>query len=104
MSEILNTRICPEDPIRVLLPAASIPGGSRVTKRSGEQQFTLRHKIKVYRGEIDKKLLPLEIEGIFLIGDGGLINQVKEDTLLHWNTTAKELVDILQLSWEETPQ
>lgn len=93
-----NDKICPETPLRVLLPACEIPDTANVTKRTGENVYTLAHNLKVYGTPNAEQ--PLVIEGYFLVGPRGSINQVPADRLLHWNTTAEELVDIIRQSWE----
>jgi hypothetical protein len=94
-----NTQICPEDELRVLLPASKIPNGATITKRTGEVVYILRQGLKVYSDTKGER--PLDIEGVFLINTRGEINQVKPDTLLHWHVTAETLVDELQSSWME---
>lgn len=88
--------ICPEDIIQVLLPADKIPDGATVTKRTGVQDYVLRHQLRVYR---EKPEDTLEIDGLFLLGPRGTVNQVKPDTMLHWHVTAEELVDELRRAW-----
>lgn len=43
-----NQVICPEDPLRILLPAKAIPHDATVSKRAGEVEFTLKHKLTMY--------------------------------------------------------
>lgn len=96
-----NLRICPEDTLRMLLPAQDIPDQASVTKRGGEQSFTLRHNIKVF---VLADRPAIEIEGFFLVSANGNINQVKPETELLWSVGAEELIDTLQLSWEGPEQ
>ncbi len=98
-----NKVICPEDLVRVLLPARMIPDKATVSKRTGEEQFALCHTLKVYPDSADKTIVdckPLEIEGFFLVGARGGVTQVAADKLLHWVVAAETLVDVLQGSWE----
>ena len=62
----------------------------------------LAHNIKAYLAKSDKSgptPMPQTVEGYFLIS-GTNINQVKEDTELHWHVSAEEFVDIMKQSWE----
>lgn len=101
-----DMKICPEDMVRVLLTAENIPDTAIVTKRTGEQEYTLRHNLTIYPvtndGAVAKE--KTTIEGFFLLGPRGSINQVKANQLLHWHVTAEDLVDGLVLSWEPVPQ
>lgn len=92
----MNDKICPEDQLLILLPAHKIPDGSTVRKRNGEVDYTLRRNLKVYLTEKS----PFEITGYFLVGVRGDINQVEEGRYLHWVTTAEDMVQDLQCSWE----
>lgn len=94
--------LCPEDQIRILLPANLIPDTSIVSKRSGESTFTLKHSLRVYPETKGEKVLT--IEGCFLVGQRGDVNQVSDKTLLHWHVTAEDFVDTMQQSWEGPPQ
>ncbi len=106
-----NEKICPEDVLRVLLPVGMIPQGATVSKRGGEQTFTLAHGLRVYPVREAKGLRPesadpqqaMTIDGFFLVS-GLNINQVKEDLLVHWHVTTEDFVDTMQRSWEGTPQ
>jgi hypothetical protein len=90
-----------ETELAVLLPAYRIPDQARITKRTGEQYYVLRHNITVYQAD---KSTPLNLEGDFLIGPNGSVNQIKQDTLLLWRVPADELVEQLQAAWEPIPQ
>lgn len=81
----------------VLLPAKMIPDHATVSKRTGEYTMVLRHDLTVYVVKPDG---PLKITGYFLVNERGDINQVTEETRLHWHVTAEELVDTLKNSWE----
>lgn len=86
----IENAVCPEDIIRVLLPAYQIPDKSIVTKRAGEQEYDFSKNIVVYRKDI-KGEIPLQMEGYFLVGPRASINQIKPDTMLLWHVTAEEL-------------
>lgn len=91
-----NDKICPETPIRVLLRAEEIPADANVTKRTGEQVYTLKRGLRLY----SEDKAPVEITGLFLMGPRGSINQIKPETMLHWEISAEEFVEMLQRSWE----
>lgn len=105
-----NKVICPEDVIRVLLHADQIPDKATVTKRTGDQEYTLSHNLVVYPIDAPKGLRSerlgdvTTITGFFLVGPRASVNQVSPDKLLHWHVTAEDFVDTLRLSWEGTPQ
>ncbi len=94
--------ICPEDCIRVMLPAKMIPDRSKVTKRGGEMFLTLLHKITVYTAseKQEDRQPPMVIYGYFLDNGSGNFTQIKPDTILCWVVTAEKLVDDLTRSWE----
>ena len=93
--------INPSTPFAVLLAAASIPDAAEVTKRTGEQIYTLKRNITVYQAD---KSTPLSLDGHFLLGPRGSINQISADTLLLWRLTAESLFEELEEAWEGTPQ
>jgi len=95
-----NKRICPEDTLKVILPAEMIPDQARVTKIKGENGYVLRHNLILYSSGKE----PVKIEGFFLIGDRGDINQVDPGKQLCWCVVAEDLVESLTVSWQETPQ
>ena len=99
-----NDRICPEDLLRVLLPAEKIPDRSCVFKRTGEVGYVLRRDLTLYQyGK--EAAAAVKITGYFLVGERGDITQIPPDAVLHWSTTADNLVDMLRESWEqENPQ
>lgn len=82
--------------IQVLLPAFRIPDGSVVSKRTGMSPYALKHSLKVFRSGLAEKLEPLVIQGFFLVNERGDINQIGDDTPLHWHVSAGEFSDQLQ--------
>jgi hypothetical protein len=97
-----NIAISPEDMLLVLLPAEKIPHDATVSKRTGDQTHTLKHKLTVFAlGPDDTPVRPpTVIDGYFIISDRGQINQVKEYTLMHWHVTAEEFQHLLVRSWD----
>ena len=96
-----NTNICPEDTLRILLPAKDIPDQAHVTKRGGEQSFVLRHNLKLFMLADHPAI---DVEGFFLVTPKGSINQVKPETELLWSVSAEEFMDVIQTSWEPIEQ
>lgn len=99
-----NDVICPEDMLLVLLPAKMIPHDATVTKRTGEVQYTLKHKLTMYGIPPEGSKIPAPptiVDGFFVVGLQGSINQVKPETLLHWHVTAEDLLMALNVSWED---
>lgn len=87
--------------IKVLLPASLVPDGSRVSKRTGESEYVLRHSLTVYPEDALRKkgTEKISLRGLFLLGETGNITQVSDSTLLHWIVEASELVEHLQEGW-----
>lgn len=96
--EITNKHICPDDEISVIVTAEKIPSGSTVTKRTGDARYVLVRNLTVYR---EKGAAPLVIEGYFLLGDRGSINQVTPGKRLACVTNADDFVYALKDSWEQ---
>jgi hypothetical protein len=90
--------ITEETELKVLLAASLIPDGSDVSKRTGEQVYTLKKNLTVYSDTEGKS--PVVMEGFFLVGPRGSINQVSGDKLLHWIIPAGSFVAVLQIEWE----
>lgn len=82
--------------IKVLLPAFRIPDGSVVSKRGGMSPHTLKHSLKVYRNNLPEKQEPLVIQGFFLVNEQGDIDQIGDNTPLHWHVSASEFCEQLQ--------
>ena len=83
--------------IKIILPAAEIPDGSIVTKRTGSKQYTLQSVIKYYDLEGKCREIKTEDSVKLLISDNGSINAVSPETELVWETT----FDDLQYMYEE---
>ncbi len=82
-----------ESPIRVLLPAYLIPLGAKVTKRTGEKEYTLKNEIKIY-GEGGQEIKAPK-ETLFLVCEGST-NIIERDTVLLWGATDYDLSEFLQ--------
>lgn len=84
---------------RIILPAQDIPEDSIVTKPSGQAEFILKKKIKVHVSDVPAKITKadIDVEGYFLFGGRGSINQIGPDTKLAWEVPFEELVEL----WEE---
>jgi len=102
-----NLNVCPEDVLGVLLQAADIPDGAKVTKVKGDVEYVLRHNVRVYalpQQGLRPNPNPTELTGYFLMGADGSINQVEPGKVLQWRVRAEEFVDLMRSSWEEQPQ
>lgn len=77
--------------LMVIMPASSIPDGAEVSKVKGQVRYVLRHNLKIYLDDKGSRS-PQIVEGYFLVGGRGQINQVKETALLCWYVTLEELV------------
>lgn len=76
----MNSEVGAMEKVGLLMKAGNIPHGWNVTKKTGAVEFTLLHRVTVYRSKMDEK--PIVIEGIFLAGPRGSIEQVPADLLL----------------------
>lgn len=94
-----NDRICPEDMLRVLLPAEKLPDRAAVYKRTGETPYTLRRDLLVY--QYGNKADPIKITGYFLVGVDGSITQIQPDHVLHWAICVENFVDEMKQSWDK---
>jgi hypothetical protein len=74
--------------------AEEIKDGSTVTKKTGEVQYTFKNKLSLYQTQTkgEPPILPVIIEGYFLVGARGQINQIKGDLELMMTMTAEELL------------
>ena len=90
-----------EDQLKLQLEAQKIPDRSIVTKRTGNQEYVLRKNISVYSDQKAEK--PTIIQGLFLIGVRGDINQVAPDLVLCWVVKAEELYDMLEHDLDSDP-
>lgn len=80
------------DEMMVLLRASQIADGSRVCKRTGSVEYTLKHELVLYQNQssIERKE-PTRIQGCFLVGERGSISQVDSDTPLMWIVLPEDL-------------
>lgn len=100
-----TNRLCPNDTLKILLPAKQIPHGSTVMKRTGHYQLTLSHEIRIFVPNKQEEMQPQFIKGFFLQGAPQAdLNQIAGDTELLWVTTAEYFMDYLEKIWEPTPQ
>lgn len=81
----------------VLMRAAEIPSGSTVTKRTGEEEYTIVDSIRVFNEKGKPTTIPAEGGARFLAGRAGDFNIVSPETLLLWRTDREELLDFLTL-------
>jgi hypothetical protein len=105
MNEHEKSQICPEDTIKILLPAKQIPHGSTVSKKTGSYTLTLNHRVRIFVPNDISDFAAQEIQGFFLQGAPQAdLNQIDGDTELHWHVGAEDFKDYLEHIWEPTPQ
>lgn len=76
---------------RILLPAGEIPDGEVVTKKTGEKEYVLRHKIEIF-GLPGPMTFEANDSVVFLSDmELGKFNAVSRDTLLLWKLEEEEL-------------
>jgi hypothetical protein len=80
--------------MRVLLKAGEILLGSTVTKRTGEQEFTLRDSITIYTEP--KQVIKALAYARFLVSSKGDISVVAMETELLWVASDHELLEFLE--------
>ena len=90
--------------IKVLLPASMIPVGSTVTKRTGEKEYQIVDKLRIFGPENERKELNAADGCRFLTTFGGDTNMVSRDTILGWNVDAWKLRNYLDDYLQGTPQ
>ena len=82
-----------DDELKIVLPASNIPDGAVVTKKTGAVKYTLKHKLVVYQNQTTDLNNPspaINIDGYFLIGSQGSINQIPPETELIWVVNAED--------------
>ena len=79
---------------RILLPAGEIPDGEVVTKRTGEKEYILKHKVEIF-GLPGPMVFESNDDVVFLSDmELGKFNAVSRDTLLMWKLEEEDM-----LSW-----
>lgn len=58
----------PDTILEVILEPRQIPDGACVRKVTGEKEYTLKHKLKVYFDQT-AGIEPFEVDGYFLVSD-----------------------------------
>lgn len=102
--------LSPGDPLAVLMPAARIPDGATVSKRTGEKRYILRDRIEMYGVAPDclakagKNTLMAPPRAAFLVDASGNLSLIDGPTLLLWHISVAELHAALADLLEETPQ
>ena len=82
--------------IAVLLPAMDIPLDSTVTKRTGEKEYTLRDRLRIYGEENSPKEIKAADGSRFLVSENGDANVVSGTTKLLWHVEEEELIYYLK--------
>lgn len=62
-----NDQICPEDLVRIVLPASKIPDSATVRLSNVPMKYILRRNLKIYGSEnlLDDDPKPMEFRGFF---------------------------------------
>lgn len=90
---------------KVLLPASEIPDGSKITKATGQKEYTLKRELRIFenlRGT-ECEVIKAKTGVVFLVKDGD-INAYPDHTKLLWVVEPKEFYQWLGSYLEETPQ
>jgi len=81
--------------IKVILPAAEIPLDSVVTKRTGEKEYTLRDRVRVFGESGERREIVASGGSRFIVSPNGDANVVNADTELCWLTDREQLLAFL---------
>lgn len=86
--------------IQVILPALHIPNGSIVSKETGQKQYTLNTKMRIFDQNGNKKEILASDNTKFIINDGDA-NVINFDTKLKWYTDVGTLYSYLDAYLED---
>lgn len=89
--------------LKVILPAALIPLGSTVSKRTGRAQYTLGDRLRLFSSNEAKKEIIAQEGTRFLIGTGDA-NAIPDTTELVWEIEEESFLDFLERRQEGTSQ
>lgn len=95
-----------DDVFKLLLPAAEIPDGATVSKRTGEAEYVLKTSLKIFAGKTGTtdQVIKAHDGAVFLVSPNGSINAYPGTTLIHWIVGEDELFRWLEERREGTPQ
>jgi hypothetical protein len=82
--------------MKIILPASDIPLGSIVTKRTGEKQYTIRNKIRIFNENGIEKEITSNDGTRFLVNKNGDANVINSNTELVWYTDKSTLINFLE--------
>lgn len=74
---------------KVIVQASNLEDGSIVTKKTGQKEYTVKRRIKIY-GE-NRQEIKCDVDNIFLVDADGNINQIKDSTELLLHVSAYNL-------------
>lgn len=96
---IINKVICPEDVLRIILPAEQIPDRATVSRPTARREltYTLRKDLTFYAPFASERKNHT-VKGFFLM-DAGDFLQIEGTDEITWHVTAEDLVEALQKSW-----
>lgn len=89
--------------LKVILPAALIPLGSTVSKRTGRAQYTLGDRLRLFSPNEAKKEIIAQEGTRFLIGTGDA-NAISDTTELVWEINEEDLLFWLEGRQNGEPQ
>lgn len=91
------------DTLKILLPAKSIPVESRVTKKTGENLYTVLDQLVIYPVGGGKQVIKAEEGTRFIVpvSNGHSINCVSGDTEMIWLASAREVRELLDERYED---
>lgn len=81
--------------MRVIVPAATIPEGSRVVKVTGSKEYTIRNELKIYGEDTAQRSIKATDGTRFLVATNGDANVVLGITELIWFASDSEIIDYL---------
>ena len=89
--------------MKVLMPVSEVPIGSTITKKTGEKEYTVREKIRIFGDNTHQKEICADDNTRFLISDNGDINVISGDTEVLWLVTSEKLYQYLYEIIEKRP-
>jgi hypothetical protein len=85
-------------PISIVMAAGDIPDNSIVTKRTGQKEYIIKNKIRIFADQNSgTQAQTLESDGVrYLTVGNGDINAISAKLELIWRTTTGELYEFLK--------
>lgn len=83
--------------MKVILEAQDVPLGSTVTKKTGEKEYRITDRIKIFGENISQKEIIADDGTRFLVADVGNVNVISGRTELVWHIDDDDLYHYLDL-------